>query len=61
MKDFLVGTFGKFLQVILILAGLGLLLSGCTRGSGGYLIGGIFCLCAAGGVRYALGHIVRIR
>ena len=61
MKDFLVGTLGKLLQVIFTLAGLVLLLGGCTQGSGGYLIGGIVLLCAAFGARYALGHIVRGR
>lgn len=61
MKDFLIGTFGKLLMVIFTLGGLLLLLGGLFGGSIGMLIGGIVLLCAAGGVRYALGHIIRPR
>ena len=61
MKDFIIGTLGGILQIVFILAGLGFLLQGCAQGSGGSIVGGIILLCAAYGVRYALGHIVRIR
>jgi len=66
IKDFLVGTFGKVLQVVLVGAGLFLLISGLIDDPQGKLlvgriIGGILCLCASFGVRYALGHVVRFR
>ena len=61
MRDFLIGTFGKFLQVILVIAGIIILLIGLFGGSIGILIGGILLLCASWGVRYALGHIIRHR
>lgn len=66
IKDFLVGTFGKILQVVLIGAGIFLVISGLIDDPQGRLlvgriIGGILCLCASFGIRYALGHIVRFR
>ena len=66
IKDFLVGTFGKVLQVVLVGAGLFLLISGLIDDPQGKLlvgriIGGILCICASFGVRYALGHVVRFR
>lgn len=66
IRDFLVGTFGKVLQVVLVGAGLFLVISGLIDDPmGGLLIGriigGVLCLCASFGIRYALGHIVRFR
>lgn len=66
VKDFLVGTFGKVLQVVLVGVGIFLLISGLIDDPQGRLlvgriVGGILCLCASFGVRYALGHIVRFR
>lgn len=66
IKDFLVGTFGKVLQVVLVGAGIFLLISGLIDDPQGKLlvgriIGGILCLCASFGVRYALGHVVRFQ
>jgi len=66
IKDFMVGTFGKVLQVVLVGAGIFLLISGLIDDPQGKLlvgriIGGILCLCASFGVRYALGHVVRFR
>lgn len=67
MRDFLRGTFGILLQVILVILGMILLIGGCigtiASPSGGILVTvlGILCLCAAGGIRYWLGHIIRNR
>ena len=66
IRDFLVGTFGKVLQVVLVGAGLFLVISGLIDDPmGGLLIGriigGVLCLCASFGIRYALGQIVRFR
>jgi len=66
IRDFLVGTFGKVLQVVLIGAGLFLVISGLIDDPmGGLLIGriigGVLCLCASFGIRYALGQIIRFR
>jgi uncharacterized membrane protein YadS len=61
MRDFLKGMFGKLLQIVLTLLGFGLLLGGIFGGSTIAIIIGVLCLCAAFGVRYWLGHIVRYR
>lgn len=66
IRDFLVGTFGKVLQVVLVGAGLFLVISGLIDDPmGGLLIGriigGVLCLCASFGIRYALGQIIRFR
>lgn len=66
LKDFLVGTFGKVLQVALIIAGVSLLASGLAgdfagRPFVGRIVGGVLCFCASFGIRYALGQIVRFR
>jgi len=63
-RDFLVGTFGKLLQVVLFVLGLVLVLAGLFFGHGGgvlYIVLGVISFCAAGGVRYAMGHIIRHR
>ncbi len=66
IRDFLVGTFGKVLQVVLVGAGIFVVISGLIDDPmGGLLIsriiGGVLCLCASFGIRYALGQIIRIR
>jgi hypothetical protein len=63
MRDFLKGTLGVFLQIILVILGIGLLVTGLLScgssmiGGGLLLVLGILCLCAVGGIRYWLGHI----
>jgi hypothetical protein len=61
IRDFLVGTFGKVLDVVLVIAGAFLLIDGLIFGSVGKIIGGVLCLGASFGIMYALGHIVRFR
>lgn len=63
MGDFLRGTFGIFLQVILFLLGMALVGVSCVAGPTGplWLVLGVLCFCATGGIRYWLGHIVRPR
>ncbi|MFC1988318.1 hypothetical protein ACFLVJ_00565 [Chloroflexota bacterium] len=60
-RDFLVGTFGKFLQVLFLLAGLALLLGGIFGSSTPGVIIGVVLLCMSFGIRYALGGIFRVR
>jgi len=60
-RDFLVGTFGRLLQVICVLAGGFVLLLALLNWSIWYMLGGILLLCAAYGVRYAMGYIIRHR
>lgn len=67
MRDFLKGTLGVFLQIILVILGIGLLATGLMScgnlmvAGGLLLVLGILCFCAVAGIRYWLGHIVRIR
>ena len=68
MRDFLRGTIGKFLQIILSIAGFGLLIASFVScgnehtGTGSlYLILAILCWSATFGIRYWLGHIFRQR
>ncbi|MDO8579162.1 MAG: hypothetical protein Q7R50_08325 [Dehalococcoidales bacterium] len=62
LRDFLVGTFGKMLQVLFLLGGLALLLGGILGGgSGGQIAVGFLLLCMSFGVRYAMGEIFRMR
>jgi hypothetical protein len=64
MKDFLRGTFGVFAQIVLIILGIVLIGVSCVAGSGVgilLLVLGILCFCAVAGIRYWLGHIVRMR
>ena len=61
LRDFLVGTFGKILQVAFVIAGLFLLIGGIFGGSGLSIVLGIVFLCMGAGMRYALGSIFRIR
>ncbi len=61
LRDFLVGTFGKILQVLFIVAGLFLLIGGLLGGSGIGIVLGIVFLCMGAGMRYALGSILRMR
>jgi len=68
MRDFLRGTIGMFLQIILGIAGLVLIISSfvsCANEHTGtgtlYLILAILCWSAAFGIRYWLGHVSRQR
>ncbi len=68
MKDFLRGTIGKLLQIFLNIIGLVFIagsffscaLDGVGQGSILTIVG-ILCLAASFGIRYWLGHIVRIK
>lgn len=65
MKDFLRGTAGCFLQVVLFAAGCFLIAYSGDTGSGVsqklLIVLGILCFCAVAGIRYSLGNIFRIR
>jgi hypothetical protein len=68
MRDFLRGTLGRLAQVILGILGLFFLIvslvsCGASHTAEGYifLFLCILCWCAIGGIRYWLGHIVRMR
>jgi hypothetical protein len=65
MKDFLRGTLGVFAQIVLLILGVVLIGASCVAGLGVgnivLLVLGILCLCAVSGIRYWLGHIVRMR
>ena len=65
MKDFLRGTMGCFLQVVLFVLGIVLIGASCVAGLGAgnilFLVLGILCFCAVAGIRYSLGNIFRIR
>jgi hypothetical protein len=61
LRDLLVGTLGAILKVLFGLAGFALLVAGIFSGSAGLLAGGVVCWCLVAGIRYALGHIARIR
>jgi len=60
-RDFLIGTVGKFIQVICGIGGFLFLIGGIFGGSVGSVIFGIILLCMTAGIRYALGHIYRQR
>jgi hypothetical protein len=61
LRDFLLGTFGKVLQIILVLAGAFLLIDGLVFSAWAKIIGGIVCLGTGFGIMYALGQIIRLR
>lgn len=71
MRDFLRGTLGKFLQILLALASVVLIFSGLlscgSLTTGGTILGwvlfilGILCGCGVFGIRYWLGHVIRMR
>ena len=66
VQDFVRGTLTKIVQVALIGIGIYLLISGLIDDPDGKLlvgrlIGGVLCLCASFGVRYALGQVIRFR
>jgi hypothetical protein len=65
MKDFLRGTLGVFAQIVLLILGIVLIGASCVASLGVgnivLLVLGILCLCAVAGIRYWLGHIVRMR
>ena len=60
-KDFLVGTFGKLLQVVFVGIGILLIIFSGLLGSFGFVIVGVLFLCAAYGVHYAMGYIIKHR
>ena len=57
----MLGTFGKLLQVVFIVAGVFLLIGGLFGGSVIGIVLGIALLCMGAGMRYALGSIFRMR
>jgi hypothetical protein len=65
MRDFLRGTMGCVLQIVLFVAGFSLIGVGADRGLDALgkllLVLGILCFCAVFGIRYWLGNIFRIR
>ena len=67
MRDFLRGTLAAVLQFVLIGLGVVLLGASCVMSLGSgvlaivSLVLGILCFCAAAGIRYWRGRIVRIR
>jgi len=68
MGEFLKGTMGVFLQIILLILGIVLFIASfvsCGNDSmvtgGILLVLGILCFCAMVGIRYWLGHIVRMK
>lgn len=60
-RDFLIGTFGKLLQVLFLLVGFSLLFGGFLGGSTLGIFAGVVLLCMSFGVRYAMGEIFRVR
>ena len=60
-RDFLIGTFGKLLQVLFVIAGILLLIGGLFASSTLGIVLGIVLLCMSAGMRYALGSIFRKR
>ncbi len=68
MGDFLRGTFGCLLQGVLMVLAFGFMIMGVVacgsnqEGLGGFFVVlSILCFAAEGGVRYWLGHVVRMR
>ena len=61
MRDFLRGTIGKVLQVILVVLGIMFVVGGIFAGSIVTVVIGILCWCIAFGIRYWLGHIIRYK
>jgi len=68
MKDFLRGTIGRLLQIVLGLTSFICFISGFVScgnqhmGTGSVLIVvAILCLSAIFGIRYWLGHVIRTR
>jgi uncharacterized membrane protein len=65
MRDFLKGTMGCALQVVLFVAAVSLIGLAANHNFDAigklFLVLGILCFCAIAGIRYALGNILRIR
>jgi len=65
MRDFLRGTMGCALQIVLFILGIVLIGASCVASLGAgnivFLVLGILCFCAVAGIRYWLGNIFRIR
>ena len=65
MKDFLRGTMGCALQIVLFIAGISLIGLAADYDFDAigklFMVLGILCFCAVAGIRYSLGNIFRIR
>lgn len=72
MKDFLRGALGTLLQWVLAFLSAMFFMGGLvscmcaslnntTSVGGVFIFLGVLCLCAIAGIRYWLGHIVRMR
>ena len=65
MRDFLRGTFGVFLRIVLLVLGLVFLGLSCGTDSGVgsvlLIVLGVLCFCAMAGISYWLGTIHRHR
>jgi len=60
-RDFLIGTVATILRVIFIGLGIVFLFAAAFWSSIWCVIIGVVFLCMAGGVRYALGQIVKVK
>jgi hypothetical protein len=65
MKDFLRGTMGCALQIVLVVAGVSLIGLAADHDFDAvgklFMVLGILCFCAVAGIRYSLGNIFRMR
>jgi uncharacterized membrane protein len=65
IKDFLRGTMGCALQIVLVVAAVSLIGLAADHNFDAvgkfFLVLGILCSCAVAGIRYSLGNIFRIR
>lgn len=61
LKDVLVGTIGRLLQVGFVLLGVILVVWGLFGGGVLMIVGGVVSFCVAYGIRYAMGQIIRHR
>jgi len=65
MKDFLRGTMGCALQIVLVVAGISLIGLAADHDFDAvgklFMVLGILCFCTVVGIRYSLGSIFRIR
>jgi hypothetical protein len=65
MKDFLRGTMGCALQIVLVVAGVSLIGLAAHHDFDAlgklFMVLGILCFCAVAGIRYSLGNIFRMR
>ncbi len=61
LRDALVATVAKLIQWTLGLLGFILIVAGLISGHAWLIIPALVCFAGTFGVRYALGHVVRIR